>query len=72
MKMYVVTANGYKSEYGAKIFLIGVFNNEQDAKEAKDQNGGRITEVDLNTSYPLTSVESWLNANGHYLGGYIE
>ena len=72
MKMYVVTANGYKSSYGAKIFLIGVFNNEQDAKEAKAQNGGSITAVDLNTSYPLIPVESWLNANPHYLGGYIE
>lgn len=72
MKVYVVTSNGYKSEYGVRIYLVGVFDNEQDAKEAKAQNGGRITEVILNTVYPLAAVESWLNANPHYLGGYIE
>ena len=73
MKVYVVTKNGWESGYGAYIYLIGVFDNEQDAKNA---NGDNIECVEMNTTYPLApSTDIWNEGemvNDHLLGGYAE
>ena len=72
--VYVVTADGYGGQYGAEIYLLGVFNNRADADVCATQRGigADITEVELNKSYPL-KPEAWGdNKNENYLGGYCE
>ena len=69
MKVYVVTKNGWERSYGAEIYLLGVFDNLQDAEQAN----GKITEIDLNTTYPLVyDDEHDESINSYYLGGYVE
>lgn len=67
MKLYVVTADTWDMGYGSEIYLIGVFKDEDKAKQAASENVGEITEVILDELYPIID-----GANGKYLGGYIE
>ena len=86
-EVYVMTADGWCEEYGAQIYLIGVFNSLEAAKEheekiIKDFNGRpndvpymvRITKAVLNNPIDLTkNNEEWdYYSNNYYLGGYIE
>jgi len=85
-EVYVVTADGWQEEYGARIYLIGVFNSLEAAKEheekiIKDFGGGpsdvpymvRITKAVLNNPTDLTKVYGWDEySNEYYLGGYCE
>ena len=78
MKLYVLTVDGYTERYGSQVFLVGVFDSMEKAKEAQDslddeiRQYASIDEVLLNENVPLTKDE-WGNfINIHYLGGYCE
>ena len=68
-KMYVVTDDGWNAGWGSSIYLIGVFDNLEDAQKAN----GKITEVELNKTYPLKETDFMGKCvNENYLGGYVE
>lgn len=72
--IYVVTANGYKQPFGSEIYLVGVFDNREDANRCVTQTalGAIITEVELNKPYPLKE-DAWGDyGNELFLGGYCE
>ena len=76
MKLYVVTADGWKMGYGSELYLIGVFNSEEkavDAYKRSEELGAycRITVIGLNEEHPMNSVFNSLG-NDLYLGGYCE
>lgn len=79
MNLYVVTANGWLSGYGAEIYLIGVFDDYEMAEKAlsnvEARGGfGKITRVYLNNEHPL-NLGGFMNeelSNNFYLGGYCE
>ena len=85
-EVYVMTADGWGKEYGAQIYLIGVFNSLEAAKEyeekiIKDFGGDprdvpymvMITKAVLNNPTDLTKGY-WGNeySNEYFLGGYLE
>ncbi len=71
MKVYAITKNGYEALYGAEIFLIGVYDNEDKAKIVAKNNNARITEVEINKEYEMIpNTDGEYNSN--YLGGHIE
>ncbi len=73
-KAYVVTANGWRSSYGAEIYLIGVYYNKELAKKIAEKNEGSVTEIETNKEFPLEKGGGdWGNmGNQHYLGDYYE
>ncbi len=86
-EVYVMTADGYYwEEYGARIYLIGVFSSLEAAKEyeekiIKDFGGDprdvpymvRITKAVINNPTDLTKVyDRDEYSNEYYLGGYVE
>lgn len=80
MKLYVVTADGWRLGYGSELYLIGVFDNEDRAIEALDKAREvgaycEIKQVTLNEEHPMKKGEGlWKNSlsNDIYLGGYCE
>lgn len=77
-KLYVVTADGYKDDYGCSIYLLGVFKDEESANEAKakyPELDVMITEAEIGKEYPLKPMDEYTNylfENNNYLGGYAE
>lgn len=79
MDIYVVTADGWLSGYGAEIYLIGVFDDYEKADSALSnviaRGGlGDIKKVYLNNEHPL-NLGGIMNrdlSNDLYLGGYVE
>lgn len=47
MKLYLVSANGYR-RYGNKFYVIGIFDNEDDALKAKET----LRDSHRNMNYP--------------------
>ena len=80
MKLYVVTADGWTLGYGSELYLVGVFDTEEQAVEALDKarKAGaycKIKEINLNEEHPMKKGErKWeLDlSNDIYLGGYCE
>ncbi|MBP5597963.1 MAG: hypothetical protein J6Y02_21525 [Pseudobutyrivibrio sp.] len=78
-KIYVVIEEGYHSGYGSNPYLIGVFDNKEDAEKIENnaidpENYPRsIIEIDKNTEFPLnpTRFEDEYE-NDYPLGGYVE
>jgi len=70
----VVTADGWNSGYGCRIYLLGVFTNHKDADRCATQFApeASITEVEINKAYPLKPDIDGDNENELYLGGYCE
>ena len=64
MKLYVVTYDGYDGAWGAEIYILGIYDSKEKAKQAIKRNRGcylyRIEEMDLNKD------------SQKYLGGYYE
>lgn len=79
MNLYVVTADGWLSGYGVEIYLIGVFDDREQAESAlanvAAKGGlGKIKEVYLNNEHPLKISGGYRTdlSNDLYLGGYCE
>ena len=79
MKLYVVTADGWTSGWGCSYYLIGVYDNKEEAEKVANKTeklGGitQITEIILNKTYKLKKCnDSWGElVNNNYIGGYIE
>ena len=87
MKLYVLVADGYTGDYGSENYLVGVYDNREDAElnlaKVEKLHGdypveASILEVELNTTYPLTKEESMYPTldlgfgNDLYIGGYVE
>ena len=71
--VYVVTADGHRTGYGAEIYLIGVYDKLSSASRQAGKYGGVVKEVTINKTYPLKKDRYWGNMeNEHYLGGYYE
>lgn len=78
--VFVVTADGYFDSYGSEVYLIGVFDNYEDAKTTADNCGGVlgctiITEIEFNQAFPLKSKKIPFDgekSNDYFLGGYCE
>ena len=80
--VYVVTADGYNEGYGSELYLIGVFDSEEEAIIAKCNLPfdvrGRMTSITLNKTNDLKKYEHDPFDREHsyhnelYLGGYIE
>lgn len=76
--VFVVTADGYSLNCGAEIYLIGVFDNYEDAKTASLHCGAdasSITIIELNQAFPLKrgdEVSRFEKSNDYFLGGYCE
>jgi len=64
MKLYVVTYDGYDGAWGAEIYILGIYDSKEKAKQAIKRNRDcylyRIEEMDLNKD------------SQKYLGGYYE
>lgn len=84
-KVFVVTADGYTAngvramDYGSQIYLVGVFNDYDDAKTAALNCGGAntvITIVEPNQAFPLKYEDEENHhlgkRNQYFLGGYCE
>lgn len=66
MKIYIVSADTYDGGYGSEITILGVYSDEQKAKEKYQEADSKYT-VDVKMS------EAELNADCKiYLGGYSE
>lgn len=78
MKLYVLTVDGYTEGYGSAVYLVGVLDSLEKAKEAQNslddeiRQFSSIDEVLLNEAVPLTKDEWGSFHNIHYLGGYCE
>ena len=73
--VYVVTADGIKDGWGSVVYLIGVYNTEEQAQKVCKENedwGAEVTEITANTTYSLRQNEDGNYLNEHYLGGYEE
>jgi len=77
--VFVVTADGYSLKYGAEIYLIGVFDDYEDARTATANCGGvstKITEIVPNKAFPLKRADEvsrdYEESNDYFLGGYCE
>lgn len=87
-RVYLLTMDGeYKNDYGAEIYLVGIFTEELLAELARDQaiendegfgltkNAFKITSVEVNNPYDIKSCY-WLFKETWetlaYLGGYCE
>lgn len=80
--VFVVTADGYTADgtsimdYGSKVYLVGVFDNFEDARIAAINCGGampEITIIEQNRAYPLKwrdeDNRSFGKENSYFLGG---
>ena len=76
--VFVVTANGYFLNCGSEIYLIGVFDNYEDARTASLHCGAdaSITIIELNQAFPLKRADEasrdYEKSNDYFLGGYCE
>lgn len=78
-KVYVVIEEGYHLGYGSNLYLIGVFDNKEDAEKIKnnaidpENYPRRIIEINKNTEFPLSRgyFEDEYE-NDYPLGGYVE
>ncbi len=71
--LYVVTADGIKHSYGGYIYLIGVYDTKEKAQKVCDENKdweADVTEITVNTTYPLTKDRCGDYWNKHLLGGH--
>lgn len=73
-KAYIVTADGWKSGYGAEIYLIGVYYSKELAERIAKKNKGSVTEIETNKEFPLEKGDPYWGdmRNQYYLGGYYE
>lgn len=75
MKLYLVTHDGYREGYGTSIYVVGIFDDLEKAKEKVKELGAEyttLTILDLNCTYPL-EIDRWGNLfNDKCLGGYVE
>lgn len=78
-KVYVVIEEGYHSSYGSNPYLIGVFDNREDAEKIinnvidPEYYPRSIIEIDKNTEFPLSQGHfSDEYENNYPLGGYVE
>lgn len=81
-KVYVVIEDGYHDDYGSYPYLIGVFDNKEDAEKIENnaidpENYPRsIIEIDKNTEFPLKHgnyiFDECQYCNDYPLGGYAE
>lgn len=83
--VFVVTADGHTKDgtnvmdYGSKVYLVGVFDNYEDARIAATNCGGafpEITIIEQNRAYPLKwcdeDYHSFGKENSYFLGGHCE
>jgi len=78
-KVYVVIEEGYHEDYGSYPYLIGVFDNKEDAEKIKDNAidpegyTREIIEIEKNKEFPLNPgyFEDEYE-NDYPLGGYAE
>lgn len=75
--LYLVTFDGHRDQYGSEIYLGGIFDSEDKAKDYANKMGGlcgdiNITLVTINREYPAEKITSWQSASDIYLGGYVE
>ena len=67
MKLYVVSADTYESSYGCDISIFGIYNSNEQAKNA-------IQELNKKNNHIRYSIDE-MNLNETkevYLGGYYE
>lgn len=67
MKLYVVSADTYESNYGCDISIFGIYNSNEQAKNA-------IQELNKKNNHIRYSIDE-MNLNETkevYLGGYYE
>ena len=76
MNLYVVTADGWTSGWGTEIYLVGVYDSEEQALKVIEENESlycKMSVVELNKTYKMKKDDSWGNyTNKLYLGGYYE
>ena len=77
--VWMVTADTWTEGYGSTIYLVGIFDSEQEADDAVEAAKMRYKAVskdavELNNRYDLTTPFSSNeeHENAIYLGGYIE
>lgn len=79
IKLYVLTIDGYTEGYGCQIFLVGVFNSIEKAKDAQNnldeeiRKQSSIDVINLNEVAEITKDTQDDNyRTEYYLGGYLE
>jgi hypothetical protein len=77
--VYVVTQNGFgESAYGVQLYLIGVYDTEEEANAVKEQYDDnirktKITPIPKGQTFPLSPIMDGENeSNDYYLGGHYE
>ena len=76
--VWMVTTDTWTEGYGSTIYLVGIFDSEQEADDAVDAAHMRYETVnkyavELNNRYDLrTPFSGEPTENAIYLGGYIE
>lgn len=79
-KVYVVIEEGYHEDYGSYPYLIGVFDNKEDAEKIKDNAidpegyPREIIEIEKNKEFPLLKILYFSEeyGNDYPIGGYAE
>ena len=78
MKVWVVTDNGYQHAYGVDFYILGVFDNKEDAEKIANAGScfAEVNEMELNTEYPLVPCKSLVYGDNlqsaYHVGTYIE
>lgn len=75
--LYLVVFDGYRDRYGSKIYLGGIFDSMDKAKDyrLKIENscdGVEIVPVTINHEHPIKKESGWETMSDVYLGGYAE
>ena len=75
-KVYVVIENGWYTGYGHYPYLIGVFDNKEEAEKIAKNSFNKdfpryIIEIEKNKEFPLDGDE-YEASNEYSLGGFAE
>lgn len=71
-KRYVLTGDGYTGRHGTKLYLLGVFDDKEEAEKMAKEHKCAVTEIEANKFFQLVETSHECKENEHYLGGYVE
>lgn len=79
--LYLVVFDGHRDRYGSEIYLGGIFDSEDKAKDYANKiedlcNGVEIVSATINHEYSVRDKSDWPYnhdvCSDIYLGGYVE
>ena len=71
MKVYVVVEDGWDKGWGSQMYITGVYDTKEMAKQFKGRFGS-IIEIPTNEYFPLKEEVEYERSNDYFVGGYYE